>query len=62
MAAIALGRDAGVGDRTHFIAIWPVEGTFTFGALLWIDDKCVPLHRNRGIGTFEFANAAARAL
>jgi len=35
-------------DTLH--RILAVEGTFTFGALLWIDEKCVPFIEIAALG------------
>ena len=56
------GRHARVGHGTHRVALRRLEAALAFRALLWIDHKCIALHRNCCIGTFKFANAAAGAL
>lgn len=59
---IVLGGHAGFRNRANLIAFWLVEMALAFGAFLRIDDKGIPLHRNRSVGTFEFTNAATGAL
>src|SRR6266496_3644505 len=53
---------AGIFDRAHHRALRRVEMSDAFGAFLRVDDVHVILETNGGVGTFEFASAAYRAL
>jgi hypothetical protein len=55
-----LDFDAGVFDRADIDAARLFA--IAFGAFRGVDDESVALHANGGVGTFEFAGPAGRAL